>query len=84
MNGDLFGNILAFSPGFAEPTQNIGKPRIFISHGKNDTTLPVESGGRRIARELGKAGYDVDYQEFDGGHIAPPDLIAAATKRFLE
>jgi phospholipase/carboxylesterase len=45
--------------------------------------LPVESGGRRIAKELREAGYDVDYREFDGGHIVPPDLVAAATKRFL-
>ena len=82
MNGDLFGDILAFSPGFAEPAKNIGKPRIFISHGDKDMVLPVESG-RRLAKELGEAGYDVDYQEFDGGHIVPPDLIAAAAKRFL-
>ncbi len=83
MNGDLFGDILAFSPGFAEPAHNIGKPRIFISHGNKDTVLPVESGGRRLAKELGEAGYDVDYREFEGGHIAPPDLVAAAAKRFL-
>ena len=83
MNGDLFGDILAFSPGFAEPAHNIGKPRIFISHGDKDTVLPVESGGRRLAKELGEAGYDVDYREFDGGHIVPPDLVAAAAKRFL-
>jgi phospholipase/carboxylesterase len=83
MNGDLFGNILAFSPGFAEPKYNFGKPRIFISHGNKDTVLPVESGGRRLAKELGEAGYDVDYREFDGGHIVPPDLVAAAARRSL-
>ena len=83
MNGDLFGDIFAFSPGFAEPVHKIGKPRIFISHGDKDTVLPVENGGRRLAKELGEAGYDVDYREFDGGHIVPPDLIAEATKRFL-
>ena len=83
MNGDLFGDILAFSPGFAEPANKVGKPRIFISHGDKDTVLPVESGGRRIAKELGETGYDVDFREFDGGHIVPPDLVAAAAKRFL-
>lgn len=83
MNGDLFRDILAFSPSFAEPAQNIGKPRIFISHGDKDTVLPVESSGRRLAKELREAGYDVDYREFDGGHIAPPDLVIAAAKRFL-
>jgi phospholipase/carboxylesterase len=83
MNGGLFGDILAFSPGFAEPANKTGKPRIFISHGDKDMVLPVESGGRRIAKELREAGYDVDYREFDGGHIVPPDLVAAATKRLL-
>jgi phospholipase/carboxylesterase len=83
MNGDLFRDILAFSPGFAEPAKNIGKPRIFISHGDKDMVLPFESGGRRLAKELGEAGYDVDYREFDGGHTVPADLVAEATKRFL-
>ena len=83
MNGDLYRDIFAFSPSFAEPVQYIGKPRIFISHGDKDSVLPIESGGRRLAKELREAGYDVDYREFDGGHIVPPDLVAAATKRFL-
>ncbi len=45
MNGDLYRDIFAFSPSFAEPVQYIGKPRIFISHGDKATVLPIESGG---------------------------------------
>jgi phospholipase/carboxylesterase len=82
-NGELFRHILAFSPGFAAPTQTTGKPRIFISHGDKDEVLPVERCGRRLARELSRSGYDVDYREFAGGHVVPPDLVDAATNRFL-
>jgi len=83
MNGDLFQHILAFSPGFAAPGQRIGKPRIFISHGNRDDVLPVERCGRQLARELSRAGYEVDYREFAGGHVVPRELVSAAAMRFL-
>ena len=31
--GDVFGRILAFSPGVLNPVDARGKPRVFISHG---------------------------------------------------
>jgi predicted esterase len=83
MNGDLFKNILAFSPGFAAPVRPEGKPKIFISHGNKDEVLPVDRCGRRLARALSVAGYDVDYHEFDGPHVVPPDMVDAAVSRFL-
>lgn len=82
-NGALFSNVLAFSPGFAAPGRTQGAPRIFVSHGRGDTVLPIERCGRRIARMLDEAGYDLDYREFDGGHVAPPDLVSDAFDRFL-
>jgi phospholipase/carboxylesterase len=83
MNGDLFSDVLAFSPGFAAPVQAAGKPRIFISHGARDEVLPVDRCGRRLARELSQAGYDVLYREFSGGHVVPHDQVTAAVGRFL-
>jgi phospholipase/carboxylesterase len=83
MNGDLVSDVLAFSPGFTAPAQIRGRPRVFISHGDADTVLPVDRCGRRLARELSRAGYDVDYREFSGGHVVPPDLAKAAVERFL-
>jgi phospholipase/carboxylesterase len=77
-NGDLFDAVLAFSPGFVAPPGQWGRPRIWISHGTQDRVLPVERCGRRIARELSAAGYDVKYEEFDGGHVVPPGLVTAA------
>ncbi|HEY9696282.1 MAG TPA: alpha/beta hydrolase-fold protein [Trichocoleus sp.] len=70
-NGDLFGHILAFSPGFMAPAAQVGEPRIFISHGQKDRVLPIDRCSRRIVPQLKRAGYDVLYQEFDGPHTVP-------------
>ena len=83
MNGLLFSDILAFSPGFMAPVSVEDAPRIFISHGMHDTVLPIDRCGRRLARTLTDAGYDVDYREFDGGHTVPLDVIVPAIERFL-
>ena len=83
INGDLFDHILAFSPGFLVPTTTADTPRIFISHGIHDEVLPIDPCSRRIVPALRRAGYDVDYHEFDGGHVVPPDMVERATFRFL-
>jgi phospholipase/carboxylesterase len=77
-NGDVFPEVLAFSPGFAAPAERIGRPRVYISHGRQDRVLPIERCGRRLARVLRAEDYDVEYQEFDGGHLVPPRLVVAA------
>ena len=82
-NGDLAEAVLAFSPGFAVPPRLAGRPRIWISHGTDDRVLPVARCGRRLARELGTSGYEVTYEEFDGGHAVPPDLVTAALTTWL-
>ncbi len=82
-NGDLFDAVLAFSPGFVAPPRQEGRPRIWISHGTDDRVLPVERCGRRVFRDLGAAGYDVTYEEFDGGHVVTPALVAGALAWWL-
>lgn len=82
INGDLFGHILAFSPGYSASSGRIGRPKLFISHGRHDTVLGVETT-RQIVAELRSADYDVTYQEFDGPHIVPPEIARAAVKWFL-
>lgn len=82
-NGDLFDAVLAFSPGFAAPPATTGRPRIWIGHGRQDVVLPVDRCGRRVARSLAAARYDVTYEEFDGGHVVRPDLISAALRWWL-
>ena len=82
-NGDLAEAVLAFSPGFAVPPRRVGRPQVWISHGTDDRVLPVARCGRRLARELDAGGYDVTYEEFDGGHVVPPDLVTTALATWL-
>jgi len=79
-NGDLFSRILAFSPGFVIPAEHRGRPRIFVSHGRNDQILPIEQTSRRIVPDLERQGYDVRYVEFDGGHRMAPDALTVAAE----
>jgi phospholipase/carboxylesterase len=81
-NGDLFSRVLAFSPGFLAPTGQRGSPRIFVSHGTRDGWLPIDSCSRRIVPRLERAGYEVRYREFDGGHVVPPDVAREAASWF--
>jgi len=77
-NGDLFTHVIAFSPGFMAPAAQIGQPRLFISHGKWDTVLPIERCSRQIVPQLQRAGYEVRYREFNGPHTVPRDIAQAA------
>ncbi|HEV7898873.1 MAG TPA: phospholipase [Planosporangium sp.] len=74
-NGDLFSAVLAFSPGFAAPLVVHGRPRVFISHGVDDTVLPITSCSRRLTPRLEAMGYPVVYDEFDGGHEVPEHVV---------
>ncbi|MDB4898641.1 MAG: phospholipase/Carboxylesterase [Gemmatimonadetes bacterium] len=78
INGDLFTHTMAFSPGFILPGARTGAPKVFISHGRGDTILPIERCGRRIASALESNGYSVRFREFDGGHQLPADVLTDA------
>jgi phospholipase/carboxylesterase len=82
-NGDLFDHVVAYSPGFLAGVEQHGTPKIFIAHGTEDTILPIDNASRRIVPQLRRAGYDVDYREFRGGHRTPPE-IADAGMRWLK
>lgn len=84
-NGDLFGRIIANSPGFLREsdTTRTGHPEVFISHGRQDGVLPIESTSRQLVPRLQADGYQVLYQEFDGGHTIPPDVMQAAVTWML-
>lgn len=73
-NGDLFHGVAAFSPGFLIPVDEVGKAPIFISHGRQDSILPIDSCSRRIVPELQRMGYTVTYKEFDGDHEVPTEM----------
>jgi phospholipase/carboxylesterase len=82
-NGDLFSHVLAFSPGFAAPAAQRGEPRIYVSHGTQDSVLPIDVCSRRFVPLLQRAGYDVSYHEFEGPHTVPPEIAAEALDWFL-
>jgi predicted esterase len=83
-NGDLFTHVVACSPGFIiRPGATRGRPRVFISHGKADRILPIDSTSRRIVPELEHGGYAVKYREFDGPHAVPPEIAREALTWFV-
>ena len=81
-NGDLFTHVIAFSPGFMVPAAQRGTPRLFISHGTRDSVLPIEVCSRRLVPQLRRAGYDVRYDEFEGGHSVPRSVARDAIAWF--
>lgn len=54
----------------AERTQ-----RLFVSHGRADTVVPVATG-RATAAYLTAAGYRPDYREYPAGHHLTPTCLA--------
>jgi len=83
-NGDLFSHLVAYSPGFYEPSDPIGSPRIYVSHGTRDDVLPVTISRDGIVPDLRRAGYDVTYQEFEGYHEVPSEISESALDWFLD
>jgi phospholipase/carboxylesterase len=84
-NGDLFGAVMAFSPGFIPSGgDEHGTPRIFISHGTKDQILPIETCSRQLVPRLKQAGYNVKFREFDGPHAVPPAIAHEALDWFLK
>jgi phospholipase/carboxylesterase len=81
-NGELFSDVQSFSASTFHVPTVAGKPRIFVSHGRSDHTIPFGTG-QRIADTLSAAGYDVMFRPFDGGHVIPRDGLAAALDRFI-
>lgn len=82
--GDVFGHVMAFSPGLMRPPDAKGKPRIFISHGTADPTMPIDVTSRRFVPRLKALGYDVTYREFEGRHTLPPDIAHEAFDWFMK
>jgi len=82
-NGDVFGTVLAFSPGFLAVPGTVGTPRVFVSHGTADPILPIDACSRRLVPPLREAGYEVQFTEFDGGHTVPPEIADEAARWWL-
>lgn len=82
-NGSIVTHILAFSPGFVAPSIQQGHPRIYVCHGKTDSILPIDRCSRQLVPALRQTGYNVDYIEFEEGHIIPPARVREAIEMFV-
>jgi phospholipase/carboxylesterase len=83
INGDVFTHVVGHSAGFIIGGTRHGKPRVFLSHGRQDTILPIDQCGRRIASQLRREGYDLRFDEFEGGHTATPEMRDTAMRWFV-
>lgn len=83
-NGDVFGSVIAFSPGGVAVQELVGKPRLFFSHGTQDPILPIDSCSRLLVPNLRDGGYDVTYREFEGGHTVPPVIADEALRWWVQ
>jgi len=81
--GDSFNHILVFAGGRMTPFRKQGKPRLFFSHGVDDTQMPIEHTARKFVPQLKAEGYDVTYREYLGGHRVPPEEFREAFKWFV-
>jgi predicted esterase len=80
---DRVAGIVAFAGGFPrtsvtpEQLKAASHIRVMIAHGTGDSQVGVEASER--ARDLLKqAGYRVQFETFDGGHVLPPDAMRNA------
>lgn len=81
-NGDLFTRVAAMTPCTALPQIRTGMPILFISHGKDDTVLPIDACSRVTVPALQADGYSVQYVEYPSaqgnGHFVTPDVLTEA------
>jgi phospholipase/carboxylesterase len=82
-NGDLFTEVMAFSPCIFDDVVPHGQPRFFLSHGRQDDILPIADCGRPLAARLRASGYRVRFEEFDGRHEIPPAIAEEAFRWFV-
>ena len=80
INGDLFGKVIAFSPGFIIGEQRTGMPDIFISHGLYDRVLPIDQTSRRLVESLKQSRYAVRFHEYLAGHRVPTEVRDVALR----
>jgi predicted esterase len=82
VNGDLFRAVIALAPGALIADGPVGKPRVFIAHGRGDTTIPIRASDE-IVRKLRASRYAVMYRTFGGGHEVPDAISKTAVRWFL-
>ena len=68
-NPSLFRGVVAIAPGFhLEPAAINPRQRLFIAHSPTDRVLGFERTRDGIVAPLRRAGFDLRFRPFDGGH----------------
>lgn len=82
-NGDVASHLIVSSAGFLSVHIQVGAPRIFLSHGRQDAQIPIGRSAHVHVPTLRQAGYDVTYREYDGPHAYQPEVVTQAVEFFL-
>lgn len=83
-NQELFTHIMAFSPGGVAPFDDPARAKIFISHGRQDPTIPIANTTNGIVAGFRSRGFDVTFETFNGVHAFRDEEIEKAFNWFLE
>lgn len=81
-NGDLFPQLLGFSPGYLQVARTRGTPRIFVAHGQDDRVLSYNNAVSMVDGLRGQ-GYDVEFAGFEGGHVIRLSILRQSMEWFL-
>jgi phospholipase/carboxylesterase len=82
-NSSLFRTTFAFSAGLMVAGETGPPSRIFISHGDRDAVIPATISRDTLAPALQRAGFNVEYVEFHGGHELPDQVLDRAFDSWL-
>ena len=77
-NAKLFRKIIAFSPSRLYLPFARGFPKIFVSHGTQDTVIPYSNTENVIVPTLRANGMEVSFFPFTGDHELTQDILSTA------
>ncbi|WP_294120163.1 alpha/beta fold hydrolase [Sphingomonas sp.] len=84
-NQSIFRGVVAIAPGFyVEPPSTGAKQRLFIAHSPADRILPFERTRDDIVTPLKRAGFDLRFRQFEGGHTVIPSVLAEGVDYALD
>ncbi|MCL6741961.1 hypothetical protein LZ518_12560 [Sphingomonas sp. RB56-2] len=84
-NRSIFRGIVAIAPGlYVEPSPTGSKQRLFIAHSPADRVLPFERTRNDIVAPLKRAGFDLRFRSFEGGHAVVPSVLAEGVDYALQ
>jgi phospholipase/carboxylesterase len=78
LNGDIFPQLLIMSGCARFPDARRGTPRILMLHGSADRVFGVNSCVPLLLPSLQLSGYDVEYIQFEGGHVVSQEFAPRA------